>query len=327
MFGWFKKKKKDTPARDEEKKGLRQRLRERLARTRDSLAAGLDRIFSGGRRLDQELLDDLEELLITADLGVATTAEIIDHVDRELRGSGEVDPARVRAIIRERVLTYLKVEDRAVTAPDNGPVVVMVLGVNGVGKTTSIGKLAHKFTAAGEKVMLVAADTFRAAAVEQLKIWGDRVGCEVVARPDGTDPSSVVYDALDSRAARECDVVIVDTAGRMHTQVNLMEELKKIKRVMGRKMEGAPHEVLMVLDATTGQNGISQARMFNDAVGLTGIILSKLDGTARGGIAVNICREMAIPIRFIGVGEGLEDLREFEPEEFVRALFDEGDRE
>ena len=325
MFGWFRKKKqeREKPPAEEEKKGLRERLRERLSRTRSVFASGLARIFSGRRKLDDELLEELEELLISADLGVATTAGIIDHVERELRGCDEVDPERVRAIIRDRVLDYLQVEEIPVEPPAQGPVVIMVLGVNGVGKTTSIGKLARKFTAAGDKVMLVAADTFRAAAVEQLQIWGERVGCEVVARPGGTDPSSVVYDALDSRAARECDVVIVDTAGRMHTQVNLMEELKKIKRVMGRKMAGAPHEVLMVLDATTGQNGISQARMFNEAVGLTGIVLSKLDGTARGGIAVNICREMKIPIRFIGVGEGLDDLREFEPEEFVRALFDE----
>lgn len=323
MFGWFKRKKK-SPVDPQKETGLRRRLRDRLSRTRESLVSGLDRIFSSGRKFDQELIDDLEELLITADLGVATTGEIIDHIRKTGEEADSLEA--VKGLIRDKILSYLDQGDTQEEPADNidGPRVIMVLGVNGVGKTTTIGKLAHKFVAEGSKVMLVAADTFRAAAVEQLKIWGERVGCEVVARPDGTDPSSVVFDALNSKATRQHDIIIVDTAGRMHTQVNLMEELKKIKRVMGKKMAGAPHEVLMVLDATTGQNGISQARMFNEAVDLTGIVLSKLDGTAKGGIAVNICRELSIPIRFIGVGEQIEDLRDFDPAEFVSALFDPG---
>jgi fused signal recognition particle receptor len=201
----------------------------------------------------------------------------------------------------------------------------MVLGVNGVGKTTTIGKLAYKFTQAGQKVLLVAADTFRAAASEQLQIWGKRVGVEVVAQQAGADPSSVVFDALDYAKPRNFDVVLVDTAGRLHTKVNLMEELKKIKRVMDKKIPGAPHEILLVLDATTGQNAISQARLFNEAVDVTGLALTKLDGTAKGGIVINICHEFNIPIRFIGIGEQMEDLRDFEPNEFVEALFAEGE--
>jgi fused signal recognition particle receptor len=196
-----------------------------------------------------------------------------------------------------------------------------VVGVNGVGKTTTIGKLACKFKKSGQKVLLVAADTFRAAAVEQLQIWGQRIGVEVTAQKTGTDPSSVVFDALDYARNRDFDVVIVDTAGRLHTKVNLMEELKKIKRVMDKRLSGAPHEVLLVLDATTGQNGISQARLFNEAVGITGLALTKLDGTAKGGIVVNICHEFDIPIRFIGIGEQMEDLRDFDAKEFVDAFF------
>ncbi len=205
--------------------------------------------------------------------------------------------------------------------PPSGPLVIMVLGVNGVGKTTTIGKLAHKFKKSGQKVLLVAADTFRAAAAEQLQVWGQRVGCFVVAQQPGADPSSVVHDALDYARPRDFDVVIVDTAGRLHTKVNLMAELCKIKRVMTKKIPGAPHEVMLVIDAGTGQNAISQTRLFHEAVDVSGIALTKLDGTARGGIAVNICREFDIPIRFIGIGEQLDDLRDFDPREFVAALF------
>jgi fused signal recognition particle receptor len=197
----------------------------------------------------------------------------------------------------------------------------MVIGVNGVGKTTTIGKIANKFAQAGQRVLLVAADTFRAAAIDQLKVWGERVGADVVAKQQGADPSSVIYDALDYAASMDFDVIIVDTAGRLHTKVNLMEELKKIKRVINKKIEGAPHEIMLILDATTGQNSISQTKLFNEAVGLTGLTLTKLDGTAKGGIVVNISHDFNIPIRFIGIGEKLDDLRDFDPKEFIEALF------
>ena len=197
----------------------------------------------------------------------------------------------------------------------------MVVGVNGVGKTTTIGKIANKFTRSGSKVLLVAGDTFRAAAIDQLKVWGKRVGAEVVAKEHGADPSSVIYDAMDYGTAGNFDVIIIDTAGRLHTKVNLMEELKKIKRVVDKKLAGAPHEIMLILDATTGQNSISQAKLFNEAVGLTGMALTKLDGTAKGGIVVNISHDFNIPIRFIGIGEQLDDLRDFNPEEFIEALF------
>jgi fused signal recognition particle receptor len=205
--------------------------------------------------------------------------------------------------------------------PDTGPFVIMVIGVNGVGKTTTIGKIAHKFLSSGQSVMLVAADTFRAAAVAQLQIWGERNNIKVVSHKDGADPPSVVFDALATAKAEDYDVVLVDTAGRLHTQTNLMEELRKIKRVMAKQLPGAPHEVMLVIDATTGQNGISQARLFNEAVEVTGITLTKLDGTAKGGIVANICRDLKIPIRFIGIGEQLEDLRDFDHDEFIEALF------
>ncbi|HFQ89753.1 MAG TPA: signal recognition particle-docking protein FtsY, partial [Desulfobulbus sp.] len=212
--------------------------------------------------------------------------------------------------------------------PEEGPFVIMVVGVNGVGKTTSIGKIAAKFVRSGQSVLLVAGDTFRAAAIDQLKIWGERTGVEVVAGAQGADPSSVVFDGVARGVADGYDVVLIDTAGRLHTSVNLMEELKKIKRVIGKKLAGAPHEVMLVLDATTGQNGISQAKLFHEAVGITGLTLTKLDGTAKGGIVVNVCRELKIPVRFIGIGEHVDDLRDFSPEEFVDALFarEDGDQ-
>ncbi len=256
---------------------------------------------------------------------MATAQELLESA-RQLAARDELaDGAALKTIFREKIAEYLRAPESGheLNFPDSGPLVIMVLGVNGVGKTTSIGKLAHKFTQDGRKVLLVAADTFRAAATEQLQIWGERVGVEVVAREAGADPSSVVFDALESNRGRESEVIIIDTAGRMHTKVNLVEELKKIKRVMGKKVTGAPHEVLLVVDATTGQNAISQARLFNEAVEITGLILTKLDGTAKGGIVVNICRELKIPIRFIGVGEQIGDLRDFEPGEFAQALLDE----
>ena len=303
------------------------RLKDGLSRTRKTFVHQLDALFLGKKKIDAQLLDDLEEILIMADIGAATTQELLEKTREQVKRNALGDALALKTALKEMILGYLlnadRLADRAL--PAQGPFVVMVLGVNGVGKTTTIGKLAHKFTQAGQKVLLVAADTFRAAASEQLQIWGKRVGVEVVAQQAGADPSSVVFDALDYAKPRNFDVVLVDTAGRLHTKINLMEELKKIKRVMDKKIPGAPHEILLVLDATTGQNAISQARLFNEAVDVTGLALTKLDGTAKGGIVINICHEFNIPIRFIGIGEQMEDLRDFEPGEFVEALFAEGE--
>jgi fused signal recognition particle receptor len=304
-------------------KSLFQRLQERLGKTRDSLAYRLDRLFLGKKEIDQNLYEQLEEILITADLGVATTMELIDHARKKVKRDQLSDPRALKAIIRDQILTYIEASEQPaeLVMPAAGPFVIMVVGVNGVGKTTTIGKIAAKFVRAGQSVLLVAGDTFRAAAINQLRIWGERVGVDVVAQSPGSDPSSVVFDGLEYGSSHGYDVILIDTAGRLHTSVNLMEELKKIKRVIGKKMPGAPHEVMLVLDATTGQNGISQARFFHEAVGVSGLTLTKLDGTAKGGIVANVCRETKIPVRFIGIGEQLEDLRDFDAGEFVDALF------
>ena len=304
---------------------LFRRLTKKLAKTRSSLVERMDELFLGKKEIDPELLDDLEEILITADLGVETTMELMDEARARVDRNELADPQALKAVLKEKIGEFVVRADRPaeLVMPEQGPFVIMVVGVNGVGKTTSIGKIAHKFVQSGQSVLLIAADTFRAAAVEQLKIWGERVGAPVIAQQTGADPSSVVFDGLEHAATTDYDVIIVDTAGRLHTKVNLMEELKKIRRVMGRKVSGAPHEVMLVIDATTGQNGISQAREFAKAVDISGITLTKLDGTAKGGIVVNICREFDIPIRFIGIGEQMDDLRDFDAEEFTEALFAE----
>ncbi len=301
------------------------KLTDRLSRTRESFTYQLDTIFLGKKEIDGELLDDLEELLITADLGVATTEEILEHARRRVKRENLSEPNALKIAIQEKIASLISAyqEDAALVRPAEGPFVIMVVGVNGVGKTTTIGKIAHKFVAAEQSVLLVAADTFRAAAIAQLKIWGERVNAAVISQNEGADPSSVVFDAISHARAKKYDVVLIDTAGRLHTQANLMEELKKIKRVIGKKYPGAPHEILLIVDATTGQNGISQAKLFNEAVGVTGIALTKLDGTAKGGIVTSICRELQTPIRFIGVGEQMDDLRDFDTDEFIAALFQE----
>ncbi len=304
-------------------KSLFQRLQERLGKTRDSLVYRLDRLFLGKKEIDQELFEQLEEILITADLGVSTTLELLDTARKKVKRDQLSDPQALKAIIRDQILSFIEASEQPaeLVMPEEGPFVIMVVGVNGVGKTTTIGKIAAKFVRAGQSVLMVAGDTFRAAAINQLRIWGERVGVEVIAQKPGADPSSVVYDGLEYGVAHRHDVILIDTAGRLHTSVNLMEELKKIKRVIGKKMPGAPHEVMLVLDATTGQNGISQAKLFHEAVGVSGLTLTKLDGTAKGGIVANICRETKIPVRFIGIGEQIDDLRDFDAREFVDALF------
>jgi len=308
-------------------KSLFQRLQNRLGKTRNSLVGRLDNLFSIRKEIDQKLLDDLEEILITSDLGVATTQELLESTRKKLSRNELHDPRALKKVLRDLILGYLQEVDPSISPAMTGksPFIIMVVGVNGVGKTTTIGKIAAKFIGAGKSVLLVAGDTFRAAAIDQLKIWGERTGAEVLAQKPGVDPSSVVFDGIEYGLARNYDVIIIDTAGRLHTKANLMEELKKIKRVVAKKLEGAPHEVMLVLDSTTGQNSISQAKLFNEAVGVTGITMTKLDGTAKGGIVANLCRELKIPVRFIGIGEKVDDLRDFNPSEFVNALFAQTD--
>jgi len=298
------------------------RLRQGLSKTRDSFTGRLDRLFLGKKEITEDLLEDLEEILFTSDIGVAATQELIDSVQEKVARKELKDPEKLKVALRDQMLSFLNVAPPEHPIPEPGqPLVIMVVGVNGVGKTTTIGKAAHRFRSEGKEVLLVAGDTFRAAAVEQLAIWGERVGAAVIKQGPGADPSAVAYDGLTAAISRKVDVVIVDTAGRLHTKVNLMEELQKIHRVIGRKLSGAPHEVWLILDATTGQNAISQAQMFNQALGVTRIVLTKLDGTAKGGIVVGIARELGIPIGFIGIGEKIDDLREFNADDFVKAIF------
>ncbi len=329
MLDWFKKKKKkedETTGVEEaaeDRQSVFQKLKDGLSKTRSTLVSRIDALLLGEKVIDQELLDDLEEILITADIGVNTTQELIDDARKKLDRNELSDPQALKRLLKEDITSYIQsgVKSAEQVMPEEGPFVVMVVGVNGVGKTTTIGKLARKFMDSGQSVMMVAADTFRAAAIEQLQIWGERIGVPVIAQSKGADPSAVVFDALDRAKKQPVDVVIVDTAGRLHTKVNLMEELKKVKRVINKKMPGAPHEISLVIDATTGQNGVSQAKLFSEALDITGLALTKLDGTAKGGIVVNICRELKVPLRFIGIGEGTEDLRDFESKTFVEALF------
>jgi fused signal recognition particle receptor len=309
--------------KEEKGGGFIGRLREGLSKTRTGLTGRLDRLFLGEKEISEELIEELEEILFTSDLGVATTRELIELVQTGVARKELDSPETLKKALKGHILSFLDVPEAEHTGPGpDEPLVVMVIGVNGVGKTTTIGKAAHQFRQRGKNVMLVAADTFRAAAVEQLVIWGERVGAEIVKQGQGADPSAVVFDAISAALARQIDVVLIDTAGRLHTKVNLMEELQKIARVAGRKLPGAPQQIWLVLDATTGQNAISQAEMFHEALGVTDIILTKLDGTAKGGIVVGISHQLGLPVRFIGIGEKLDDLRPFDPTEFVEAIFD-----
>jgi len=313
-------------ARQTEKNKLTmfRRLSERLSHTRESFTHQIDQLFLGKKEIDTDLFDDLEEILVTADLGIATTQELLEHARKHVKRDSLSDPQKLKSILKEQIKAIIVDHDQSdeLVMPEGEPFVIMVVGVNGVGKTTTIGKIARKFVNSNQSVLLVAADTFRAAAASQLKIWGERNNIEVFAQQEGADPSSVVFDALAVVRKKPYDVVLVDTAGRLHTQANLMEELKKIKRVMGKQLQGAPHEILLVIDATTGQNGISQAQLFNEAVEITGIALTKLDGTAKGGIVANIAKVLKTPIRFIGVGEQIDDLQDFNADEFIEALFE-----
>jgi fused signal recognition particle receptor len=298
-------------------------LRERLARTRASLGDALGDLLSGSRQIDDDLLEQIETLLLSADVGVDATRRIIDDLTARARRKELSDPEALGKALRSQLADILHTVEAPGAEPMPGrPLVILMVGINGAGKTTTIGKLARRFKAEGLSVMLAAGDTFRAAAVEQLQTWGQRNDVPVIAQATGADSASVIYDGLEAATARKADVLIADTAGRLHTKSNLMDELAKISRVMKKIDPGAPHEVLLVVDAGTGQNALNQAIEFNNAVGLTGIALTKLDGTAKGGIVFAIAERVAVPIRFIGVGEGIEDLRPFDADEFVKALFE-----
>ncbi len=319
MFG-FGKKKEETPS--EESRGLFGRLSERLTRTRSGLTEGLASLVLGRKRIDDEVLEELETRLLTADVGVPTTRAIIDRLTERVSRNELSDTEALLAALREEMVTRLgeHAQPLQIPAEQEGPFVILMVGINGAGKTTTIGKLARRFLDQGLSVMLAAGDTFRAAAVEQLKSWGERHGVPVVAQDRAADPASVIFDAMQAARARGVDVLIADTAGRLHTQSNLMEELKKIVRVMAKADPAAPHETLLVLDGGIGQNALAQARQFHEAIGLSGLVVTKLDGTARGGILFAVTAETGLPVRFIGVGEQAADLRPFEPTEFVEAL-------
>ena len=306
-----------------EKGGIFQRLRRGLAKTQGLLVDGVDDLLRPGRKMDEALYEELEELLIVADVGMEATKRLIEGVRREVKKKGITDAHEVFPLLRHEVFEILQPYEAPFTldGADGNPFVVMVIGVNGTGKTTTIGKLAHRFGSQGKRVVVAAADTFRAAAIEQLEVWSDRAGAHYVRHGSGSDPSAVAFDAVKTAQAKKYDLVFIDTAGRLHTKENLMEELKKVKRVIGRELPGAPHEILLVLDATTGQNAVVQARTFHEALEVTGIALTKLDGTAKGGIIVAIAQELGVPLQFVGVGEGIEDLQDFRAESFVDALF------
>ena len=332
MFGFRKRgpssetSKKDQPVPKPKApaKGLFGRLRDGLAKTRNGLVDGLAGLILGAKRIDDELLEDIETQLLSADVGVEATDAIIQRLTAQVSRKQLADPDALLQALKEELAALLRdAEAPLEDIPETGgPFVILMVGVNGVGKTTTIGKLAHRFQRNGHSVLLAAGDTFRAAAVEQLKVWGERNAIPVIAQADGADAASVAYDALESARARHVDVLIIDTAGRLHTQSNLMDELTKVKRVIAKLDPGAPHEVMLTLDAGVGQNALAQARQFHQAVGLTGVNLTKLDGTAKGGVIFSLAQNLDVPIRFIGVGEGIEDLRPFRAGEFVTALFD-----
>jgi fused signal recognition particle receptor len=303
--------------------GFFDRLKAGVTKTRQSFLGQLEDLFAGRKEIDEDLLEELEYALISADIGVRTTGEILESVRQKVSRQLLRDPAELRSLIRDHLREVLTRGGSALPYVAQPPAVVMVVGVNGTGKTTTIGKLAQRYRGEGHSVLLCAADTFRAAAIEQLEVWGQRASVDVIRQQAGSDPSAVLYDALQAARARKVDYVIVDTAGRLHTKANLMAELEKMRRTAGRLVHGAPHEVLLVVDATTGQNGLEQARRFTETSGVTGIVLTKLDGTAKGGIVVAIARELELPIRYVGVGEKAEDLLPFDSDAFVSSIFEQ----
>jgi fused signal recognition particle receptor len=317
FFDIFKKKKETL----EQEPSFLDRLKSGLSKTSSKLVGGLETILMGRKKIDEELLDELEELFITSDIGVNTTTKIIEEVKNEVKRDVLKNPDELKSAIKNKLLDILSIENELKTA-DTKPFVILVVGVNGSGKTTSIAKLAYLLKNHGYSILLAAGDTFRAAAIEQLQIWGDRIGVPVVKQSPGSDSAAVIYDAIESAGAKGIDIVITDTAGRLHNKFNLMNELKKVVKVIGKSALGAPHEVLLVIDATNGQNALAQAKQFKEDVGVTGIILTKLDGTSKGGAIIGIVDELKIPVKFIGFGEKMDDLKPFDPKMFVDALFD-----
>jgi fused signal recognition particle receptor len=306
----------------EQEPSLLEKLKLGVQKTRSGLVSRIEDALQGKKEIDADLLDELEYTLISADIGVSTTNEIIERIKDRAERHMLSDAGELRGLIREHLLEILRAVERPMPYVSEPPAVVMVVGVNGAGKTTTIGKLASRFTAEGRTVLLCAADTFRAAAIEQLQIWGTRTGTDVIRQQPNSDPSAVLFDAMQAAKSRKVDYVIVDTAGRLQTKTNLMAELEKMRRTASRAVPNAPHETLLILDATTGQNGLEQARKFTESAGVTGIVLTKLDGTAKGGVVVAIARELNLPIRYIGVGEQAGDLLPFEAESFIDSLFE-----
>jgi len=305
----------------EQEPNLLERLKAGIQKTRAGLIDRLEDAVAGRKEIDADLLDELEYALITADIGVNTATEILESIRQRADRKQLANPAEIKQLIAQHLLEVLEASDRPVPLVAEPPAVVIVVGVNGAGKTTTIGKLASRYKSEGRSVLLCAADTFRAAAIDQLQVWGTRTSTDVIRQAPGADPSAVVFDALQAAKARKVDYVIIDTAGRLHTKTNLMSELEKMRRTAAKVIPSAPHEVLLVLDATTGQNGLEQARKFTESSGVTGLVLTKLDGTAKGGVVVAIARELNLPIRYVGVGEQAADLLPFEPDKFIASLF------
>jgi fused signal recognition particle receptor len=307
---------------EQQKPSFIERMKEAVTRTRENLSERIEEVVSFGKEIDQTTLDDLEAILLSADLGTSTTQEILGNLREKANYKQIKNVAELKRLLKEEILAILAaVDSQPVSKVEGTPEVILVVGVNGTGKTTTIGKLAQVLRSDGKTVLLCAADTFRAAAIEQLEVWGQRTGTEVMHTKAGGDPSAVLFDTLQAASARHTDYVIVDTAGRLHTKTNLMAELEKMRRTAQRIIPGAPHETLLVMDATTGQNGLQQARQFTESAGVTGIVLTKLDGTAKGGVVVAISREMGVPVRYVGVGEKVGDLLPFDPKDFVDSLF------
>ncbi|MCR5653403.1 MAG: signal recognition particle-docking protein FtsY [Ruminococcus sp.] len=300
--------------------GLFSKIKEGLKKTRDSVIGQIDSMLKSFTKIDNELFEELEELLVMGDVGVETSEEICEKVKERVKQTGTTDPAEIRVLLQEVVAEMLTGGQELNL--NTKPSVILVIGVNGVGKTTTIGKMANRFKNEGKNVLLAAADTFRAAAIDQLQIWADRSGCDIIKQNEGSDPAAVVYDSISAAKARGADVIIADTAGRLHNKKHLMDELAKINRIIDRELPDADKEILLVLDATTGQNAVSQVEHFKQATGITGIVLTKLDGTAKGGIILAIKNTLDVPVKFIGVGEQIDDLQPFDPEEFSKALFD-----
>lgn len=300
--------------------GFFSKFKEGLSKTRDSFLDKVGAVFNR-RKIDEEFFEELEEQLIMADVGVNTVMTLMEELREEVKKRKLDNAEELKPVLQEKLVELMGTETSALNLNPAGMTVIMIVGVNGVGKTTTIGKLAHKLKTEGKKVLLAAGDTFRAGAIEQLEVWGQRVGVDVIKHQAGADPAAVVFDGVQAAKARKADVLIVDTAGRLHNKTNLMDELNKVYRVLKREIPDAPHEVLLVLDATTGQNALQQAKIFGEATGVTGLVLTKLDGTAKGGIVIAIRHQMEIPVKFVGLGEKMDDLQEFDPNEFVEALF------